>query len=145
MATSIQFFSEETSFQLTNHSSVKLWLHKVAFDEGYEVRSINIVFCSDIYLYKLNYDYLGHDAFTDIITFDQSEKDQELEGDIFISVERAEENAQVFGVSLEQELDRLMVHGVLHLIGYSDKTKDQKKEMRIKEEAYLSLLKSDYM
>lgn len=109
------------------------------------VKNINIIFCSDTYLYKLNYDYLGHDTFTDIITFDQSEKDQALEGDIFISVERAKENAQAFEVSLEQELSRLMVHGMLHLIGYSDKTKDQKKEMRIKEEAYLSLLKSDYM
>lgn len=145
MATSIQFFSEETSFQLTNRSSTNFWLHKVAFEEGYSVRNINIVFCSDTYLYKLNYDYLGHDTFTDIITFDQSEKDQALEGDIFISVERAKENAQAFGVSLKQELSRLMVHGMLHLIGYSDKTKDQKKDMRIKEEAYLSLLKSDYM
>ncbi|MGI9545271.1 MAG: rRNA maturation RNase YbeY [Cyclobacteriaceae bacterium] len=145
MATSIQFFSEETTYHLRDSYRYRLWLKHTAQLEGCSIENINIVFCPDSYLYQINFDYLGHDTFTDIVTFDQSENSQILEGDIFISVERAKENAQTYAVPLEMELSRLMVHGVLHLIGYSDKTKDEKKEMRKKEEAYLSLLKSDFV
>ena len=132
MAGSVQFFSEETTFQINASRCYRLWLERVAAEEGFSVESISVIFCNDSYLHQINYDYLGHDTLTDIITFDQSDTSEQLEGDIFISVERAKENAHTFAIALEIELARLMVHGVLHLIGYSDKTKDEKQEMRKK-------------
>ena len=100
---------------------------------------INYVFCDDNYLAKLHQSYLESDDLTDIITFDYSEGDRTLSGDLFISVDRVEENASEFSIEFEDELDRVIVHGVLHLIGYNDKTDQEKSEMRKKEEGYLSL------
>lgn len=102
---------------------------------------INVIFCSDQYLLQLNKGYLKHDYFTDILTFDLSEGAGPLEGDLFISIPRIRENAKLLKVDFSQELHRVIVHGVLHLMGYSDKKSADKARMREKEDAYLSLRK----
>ena len=99
---------------------------------------INYIFCSDNYLHQINFQYLDHDTFTDIITFDQSDKDQ-IEGDIFISIDRVHENANERNISFVNELHRVMIHGILHLLGYNDKTPKEKQLMREKEDECLSL------
>jgi len=101
---------------------------------------LNFVFCSDDYLLRMNQEYLNHKTLTDIITFDNSEEEGTIGGDIFISVDRVRENSVVFQSGLESELHRVMIHGVLHLSGYSDKSTHDKASMRGKEDAYLSLL-----
>lgn len=102
--------------------------------------SVNYIFCSDDYLREINIQYLKHKTYTDIVTFNYGTTDQ-IEGDIFISVDRVKENAQKFNTELETELHRVIIHGVLHLIGYSDKSKTEKALMREKEDTYLSLRK----
>lgn len=104
------------------------------------VGSINFIFCSDIYLLQINQQYLNHDNYTDIITFDNSELQLEISGDIFISIERVYENSKKFSGSFLSELYRVMIHGILHLIGYKDKSNKDKDAMRRKEDYYLSLL-----
>jgi len=100
---------------------------------------LNYIFCSDTYLHKINLEYLKHDTLTDIITFDYSEKKQ-ISGDIFISIDRIKENAPKFNQSTDIELNRVLIHGVLHLLGYKDKTPKEKETMRAKEDFYLTLL-----
>lgn len=100
---------------------------------------INIIFCTDAYLAKLNTKYLRHKTLTDIITFQYSTPEEPLEGDVFISIPRVRENCRKFNVPFETELSRVMVHGILHLLGYSDKSSVQKAKMQLKEDAYLSL------
>jgi len=100
---------------------------------------LNYIFCSDTYLHKINLEYLKHDTLTDIITFDYSEKKQ-ISGDIFISIDRIKENALKFNQSTDIELNRVLIHGVLHLLGYKDKTPKEKETMRAKEDFYLTLL-----
>jgi rRNA maturation RNase YbeY len=106
---------------------------------GFQIKELNYVFCSDEYLYQMNVDYLNHDTYTDIITFDNSEKADELEGDIFISVDRVRENAKTLQVAEEVELTRVLSHGLLHLMGYKDKTKEEASLMRNKEEEAIEL------
>lgn len=137
----ILFFSEEISFTLANEGPVRNWLISVATQEGYRIDNLSYIFCPDEYLLKINQEYLDHDYYTDIITFDHSETANSLSGDIFISIDRVRENASTFAHSFDQELMRVMVHGLLHLIGYGDKTEDEEKVMRQKEDACLSLLK----
>lgn len=109
--------------------------------EGRTLELLNIIFCSDNYLLKINTEYLNHNTLTDIVTFDQSNSTADgLEGDIYISIERVKENAQMLQQSFDDELCRVMIHGVLHLIGYTDKSARAKIAMRKKEDAYLSLL-----
>ncbi|MDX1903199.1 MAG: rRNA maturation RNase YbeY [Thermonemataceae bacterium] len=98
---------------------------------------MNFIFCDDAYLLQINQEYLNHDTYTDIITFDNAEKKGVLESDIFISVERVKENAQNLQIDFEQELRRVLIHGVLHLLGYKDKNKTQEQEMRAKEDEAL--------
>jgi probable rRNA maturation factor len=134
----IHFFQEETRFKLPHPRITSRWIRSVAESEKRKVAAINFIFCSDKYLKRINLEYLAHDTFTDVITFDYSDSIG-IQGDIFISIERVRENAQKFTTHVDQELHRVMVHGVLHLMGYSDKTKAAKALMRKKEDAYLSL------
>ena len=137
----IHFFNEDISCSLKHQNALTTWLNNLAVDHDHKVESLNYVFCTDDYLLAINKEYLQHDYFTDIITFDNSEKSHLIEGDVFISIERVEENAQFMGVAFQQELHRVIVHGLLHLLGFADKTDVEKKQMREKEEACLSLLK----
>lgn len=136
---SINFFTEGTGYVYRGKNKARKWLGDVIVKEGHEPGTLNIIFCSDEYLYQMNISYLGHDTYTDIITFDLSDEKAVISGDIYISIDRARENARSFGVTIPYEIRRLMVHGVLHLAGYKDKTEAQKREMRLKEDYYLSL------
>ena len=135
----IHFHQEDVNFQLPSKEQTSQWIVDIANSEGYRVEGLNFIFCSDDYLHKMNMTYLHHDTFTDIITFDQSEDTEALEGDIFISTDRTRENAKDLGVDFDEELHRVIIHGVLHLMGYHDKNDEEKDLMRKKEEACLSL------
>ena len=139
MPSSIHFFYEDVDFHFTTIRKTKAWLKDVFKTENKRLGELNYIFCSDGYLASVNLQYLHHNTLTDIITFDTSEDVRFIEGEIFISIDRVKENALKFKASFEDELHRVMVHGVLHLLGYSDKTSQQKKIMRKKEDAYLSL------
>lgn len=135
---SIHFFKEDIAFKLKRKKEIKLWLKETIAAEGYKLNELNYIFCSDNYLHQLNLQYLDHDTLTDIITFDNAEKKQVVTGDVFISVERVLENSKLFHTEMSGELHRVMVHGVLHLLGYKDKTKADKDLMTAKENEYLS-------
>ena len=132
------YFNYETTFELVNESSYEKWISTIIQSEGKEEGEINYIFCDDDYLHKINVDYLDHDTLTDIISFDYSEGNF-LQGDIFISVERVRENAIDFAVSFEDELKRVMAHGVLHYCGYKDKSESDEVLMRQKEEEKINL------
>lgn len=131
-------FHTVNEFNLSDPNTVKAWLSKVVDEEQKKTDQLVYIFCDDKYLHKLNVQFLNHDTYTDVITFDESLGNQ-LSGEIYISVERVKENASSFGVSFEEELHRVMVHGLLHLCGYKDKTEEETLEMRRKENYYLSL------
>lgn len=135
----INFHSESIDFKVTNPIKTKRWLKSVIEAEGFELNEINYIFCNDEYLHKINVEYLDHDTLTDIITFDNSEEETLIEGDIFVSIERITDNAQDFKTSFEHEFRRVIVHGILHLCGYYDKTDEDEKQMRTKEDHYISL------
>lgn len=135
----IEFFYEETDFELNQSVAIQSWISKIIDLEGYRLENLNYIFCSDEYLYRMNQEYLNHDTYTDIITFDNSETEKTIDTDIFISVERVKENSQTQKIDFENELARVLIHGVLHLMGWGDKTEALKKEMRINEDACLSL------
>jgi len=136
----INYFYEDTTFILDHKEALAKWIIQSIEFENHTLNSINYVFCSDQYLRQINRKYLDHDYYTDIITFNHAESEQEIESDIFISIERVEENAVTNKAELHTELSRVMIHGVLHLVGYNDKIKEEEKVMREKENAYLSLL-----
>lgn len=138
----IHFFSEEIPFQLKQKNNRKKWLKEIAQGEKFIIQDLNYIFCSDEYLHQINVEYLDHDTYTDIITFDNSEEENELEGDIFISIDRVEENASKHGASIEEELSRVISHGLYHLIGYKDKKKSEAELMRSKEEFAINLYKN---
>jgi rRNA maturation RNase YbeY len=130
-------------FQYINTENILLenkanWLNKVITNENKKTGEIVLVFCNDSYLLQKNIQFLKHDTLTDVITFDYSEG-EEISGDILISVDRVKENSEVFEVKFSSELDRVMVHGLLHLLGYKDRTKKDAKLMRQKEDFYLSI------
>ena len=135
----IRFFSEDIKLLLKNKAQLRDWFIATAKKEGANIKGLNYVFCSDTYLLEMNQSYLNHDTYTDIITFDNSETDDVIQGDIFISVERVRENAQTFGINEQDELHRVMIHGLLHLLGYGDKSKAEKAKMTEKENHYLAL------
>ena len=139
MTSTIHFFYEDVDFHFTTIRKTKTWLKEVVKAENRALGELNYIFCSDGFLANVNLQYLHHNTLTDIITFDTSEDVGCIEGEIFISIDRVKENALNFKASFEDELHRVMVHGVLHLVGYSDKTSQQKRIMRKKEDAYLSL------
>ena len=136
----IAYFSEDIDFELAEPATYSEWIIRMANAEGNSVDELNYIFCSDEFLHKLNMEYLNHDTLTDIITFDLRDQESEpLSGDIFISIERVRENAREQGLEFNDELGRVMIHGLLHLCGYSDKSETEKLNMRKKEEACLSL------
>ncbi|MEQ9424128.1 MAG: rRNA maturation RNase YbeY [Cyclobacteriaceae bacterium] len=137
----INFFNEGIDFEVPSKRDVQKWIKIVVQQERKSLNELNYIFCTDDYLLKMNQQYLNHNTYTDIITFDNSENDLNLSGDIYISVDRVKENASSFSVPFNTELNRVMIHGVLHLLGYADKTDLDKKVMREKEDACLSLLK----
>ena len=134
---SIFFFKERIKFRLSKRKQLKDWIIEIIKKEGYSISNINFIFCTDSSLRKINKQYLDHDYFTDIITFDNSVLKKTIEGDIFISIDRVIVNSKKFTGSFNDELHRVMAHGVLHLIGYGDKTKSQKTEMKTKEDFWL--------
>ena len=131
-------FNYELAFKLPSETPITKWLTEVIQQENCKVGDINFVFCDDEYLHKLNVEFLNHDTLTDIISFDYS-VGKELHGDVFISKERVQENAESFEVNFDNELKRVMVHGILHYCGYKDKTDDESRIMREKENHYLNL------
>ena len=132
-------FNSETSFTLKNQNKLVKWIGDVVSSEGFQVGEINYIFCDDSYLNKINQEFLNHDTFTDIISFDYT-LGKEVGGDIFISIERVLENAEKFNEVFENELHRVMIHGILHFMGYKDKTKKDKTLMRTKEDEKIFIL-----
>lgn len=135
----IHFFSEDTKFKLCEKLKRKNWLKEIAHTEGFKIKELNYIFCSDEYLYQINMEYLHHDDYTDIITFDHSENKKSIEGDIFISIDRVKENAQKHQQLEERELSRVVAHGLFHLLGYKDKTDSDARVMREREEFAIDL------
>jgi rRNA maturation RNase YbeY len=138
----IFFFKEGVRFQLRNKSAISNWLVAVAKKHGRKIDSLNYVFVNDNFLLYMNRKFLGHDSFTDIITFDNSEDGKfkkHLVGEIYISIQRVNENAKTFNTSKTDELHRVMAHGLLHLCGFGDKSAKDKKQMRSEEENALDL------
>ena len=134
-------FNYETSFTLNNQTKISDWIQDCILKEGFKLGDINYVFCDDEYLHKLNVEFLNHDTLTDIISFDTT-MGRLISGDIFISIERVKENAVTYNVSFEQELHRVLIHGVLHYLGYKDKNEEDQLKMTIKENESLLLLKT---
>lgn len=135
---SIQFHAEEIEFELDQAPVISEWLKQAIVSENQSLGFLNFIFCQDKYLHQINVAYLQHDTLTDVITFPYS--NTPIEGDIFISIDRIRENAQLFKVSFEEELYRVMIHGTLHLLGYLDKKAEDQALMRKKEDYYLALL-----
>lgn len=131
-------FHSETAFQLSHKMMYKRWLAELAKSHGKQLGDVNYIFCDDDYLLQLNLQYLQHDTLTDIITFDYVEGIR-LNGDIYISVERVRENAGIFEVTFDEELLRVIAHGLLHLCGFKDKSKKDAAEMRRQEAAAMNL------
>ena len=131
------FFFQGVRVSLVKRAVLKKYIRFVFKMEHKKFDSVNYIFCTDKALLKLNHQFLNHDFYTDIITFDLSEADF-LQAEVYISIDRAKENARILGVSFRSELHRLIFHGALHLCGYRDKTKKEKSEMRQKEELYLT-------
>lgn len=132
------FFFDAVKVTLTNRRELKHFIEHLFRKEGKKLLSLNYVFCSDKKLLQVNQDYLKHDYYTDIITFDLSETSASIAGEIYISVDRVRDNAKQLGVSFRSELHRVIFHGALHLCGYSDKSQNEKTVMRRKEDLYLS-------
>ncbi len=136
----ISFFIEVGAFSLNQKAKLKKWISEVIILHEKQVGNINFIFCDDEYLLDINKTYLAHDFYTDIITFDQSELPNKIEGEIYISVERVRDNAQEINENFELELKRVIIHGILHLIGFKDKSQKEKKKMRALENKMLQLI-----
>ncbi|AYQ34953.1 MULTISPECIES: rRNA maturation RNase YbeY [Runella] len=135
----IQFFNEDVDFKIPNPRKTKTWLKDIIESEGFELNQLNYIFCSDEYLLSVNQQYLNHDFYTDIITFDNSEEIEGIvEGDIFISIDRVKENAEQLSKTFKEELLRVLAHGVLHLVGYDDHEDEDELVMRQKEDTYIA-------
>ena len=132
-------FNYETSFQIDNESLLEDWVSAVVLAQGFELGDISYVFCDDDYLHKLNVEFLQHDTLTDIISFDTT-LGKVISGDIFISVERVIDNALDYKVPFIEEFHRVLIHGVLHFMGYTDKSDADKKEMRIAEDKAILII-----
>ena len=136
----ITFLSDYAGFELQNRSNYKKWLNSVILHEGLTLGEINYIFCTDSALLEINEEFLDHHDYTDIITFSLSDNANIIRGEIYISIDRVKENSIINKVSFYKELSRVLVHGVLHLVGFDDHTKQEKKIMRNKENYYLDLL-----
>lgn len=138
--TEIHFHFEMDGFSIQNTRQIEDWLQRVIHTENKNVSVLNYIFCSDEYLLAINREYLDHDYYTDIISFPLNQ--DPVEGDIFISIDRVQENAVDFKTDFEQELHRVIVHGLLHFMGYNDHTEEEKNTMRQKEDEYLCMIES---
>ena len=134
-------FNYETNFKLEEEKSIESWVQRMILIHECEEGEVNYIFCDDAYLHKLNMEFLKHDTLTDIISFDNS-MGKLINGDIYISIERIVENAKDYKVSFSEELQRVMIHGVLHCLGFKDKTEEDQKEMTIQENKALFVLNS---
>jgi rRNA maturation RNase YbeY len=137
MARKITFHVEDIDFKPPKAPPLSIWIEKVVQQENKKLGMVSYIFCSDDYLHKINLEHLNHDTLTDIITFPYNRNP--IEGDIFISIDRVHDNADDFNVPFEDELHRVIIHGILHLCGYLDETDDQEAEMRLKEDACLKM------
>lgn len=133
----LNFFTEDTKMPDINKDKLSVWIQKVIENNNFSAGNINIIFCSDEYLLKTNQEFLGHDYYTDIITFNYCE-DKVISGDIFISLCRVNENAEKFNTS-DTELLRVIIHGILHLVGFNDESEEEKQNMRSLEDMALTL------
>lgn len=134
----INFFEEDIAYKLKHKTALRQWITETIHAEGFKLKELTYIFCSDSYLLQINRQYLNHDTYTDIITFDNSEIEKTILGDIFISVERIRENALKFNITETDELHRVIIHGALHLLGYKDKAPTDKEKMTFKEDFYLN-------
>lgn len=139
----ISFHNEETEMPIIHHN-LKAWIHHLAKLHGYEILELTYIFCSDEYLLAVNNEYLNHDYYTDIITFDNSDEEGKIESDIFISIDRVADNAKGLNVPRGTELLRVMAHGVLHLCGFKDKSDQEASEMRAQEDRCLVLWENEF-
>jgi rRNA maturation RNase YbeY len=137
---SIQFFNADVAYTVTNKTILRSWISSVIKKEGYSLDELTIIFCSDEYLYKMNVEYLKHDTYTDIITFDLSAVKKQINGELYISIDRVRENAKANLVPISNELHRVIIHGTLHLCGYKDKSPQSKKLMTARENESLKRL-----
>jgi len=135
----ISFSNADTKASITQRTRLKAFITKLFYEEGKGLKSLQYVFCSDDYLLNINQQFLHHDTYTDIVTFDLSENAEDTIGEIYISVDRVKENSIALSVPFLTELYRVMFHGALHLCGFKDKKKSEKEEMRYKEDYYLRL------
>jgi probable rRNA maturation factor len=131
---------EDIDFQLPNEHPLSIWIEKTIIEEKKELGAVSYIFCSDDYLHQMNVEYLDHDTLTDVITFPYN--DNPIEGDIFISIDRVKDNAHDLNIPFENELHRVMIHGILHLCGYRDETDEEETEIRQKEDKYLGLFEN---
>lgn len=135
----IEFIVEDVAFEIAEAEALTAWIERIAEVHEHEIVQLTYIFCSDEYLHRVNVEYLDHDTYTDVITFDNADTSDIIEGDIFISVDRVRENAEQLGVPFCDELHRVMIHGMLHLLGYQDKDLLSQTAMRKKEDYCLSL------
>lgn len=135
----IQFFFLQRQITLTQRTALKHFIKRIFKTEGRRVKNLNYIFCSDEYLLQINKNYLKHNFYTDIITFNLSQTPAEMIGEIYISIDRVKDNATQLDVTIKEELHRVIFHGVLHLCGYKDKSPKHQKEMRAAEDRYLKL------
>lgn len=135
----IHFFTEDLNYRIRDIRKIRAWITAAIIKEGGELENINFILTSDSFLHKINVAYLNHDTYTDIITFEYNERGEAILSDIYISIDRCRENAKSYKVGLKNEIHRILIHGVLHLLGYKDKSKEEKQLMTSKEDYYLSL------
>ncbi|CAN5435651.1 rRNA maturation RNase YbeY [soil metagenome] len=138
---SISFFNADINYVLRDKTALKIWLNTAAKKEGFSIEDLNIILCSDEFLYRMNVAYLRHKTYTDIITFDNSVAHGAIVGELYISIDRVRDNSKILQTHLRDELHRVIVHGLLHLMGYSDKTDSLKRKMSLKEDQYLKIRK----
>jgi rRNA maturation RNase YbeY len=139
MNENINFFFEDLTEPNLDYQKISVWLSSLIKKQGFTLNEINYILCSDEYLLGVNQQYLNHDYYTDIITFDNAEEEQTIESDIFVSVERVEDNAKEHKEDFNTEIIRVLAHGVLHLLGFKDKSEEEATEMRKQEEIAIQL------
>ncbi len=140
MSSSINFFAEGISYTIKHKRALRVWINATAIAEGAGAGDINFIFCEDKYLLRLNRKYLNHNTLTDIITFPLTNEEGVIGGDIYISIDRVRENARLYGKPVFNELSRVMIHGILHLLGYNDESEAEKAGMRKLEDFYIEQL-----
>ena len=139
----IHFYNQDSNYNLLNRLKIRRWIAEVIRREGYSLGEINYIFCSSEYHRQMNRDFLGHDYYTDVITFDYSDRKVEkvVAGDVFIDVETVADNARIYGATKLHEMRRILAHGLLHLCGQKDKTPSAERQMHRKEDKYLAFWK----